>query len=189
MATRIGSVGQLLPGMEARLVPVPGIDRGGVLHLRGPNVMLGYLHYANPGVLEPPKSELGPGWYETGDIVDIDTDGFLHILGRVKRFAKIAGEMISLEVVEKIAATASSGFQHAASSRPDGQRGEALVLFTTDPSLTRESLQQAARTLGLPEIAVPRKLVCVSAIPLLGTGKVNHAKLKEDALALERATA
>ncbi len=189
MATRIGSVGQLLPGMEAKLVPVPGIDRGGVLHLRGPNVMLGYLHYANPGVLEPPKSELGPGWYETGDIVDIDADGFLHILGRVKRFAKIAGEMISLEVVEKIAAAASSGFLHAASSRPDGQRGEALVLFTTDPSLTRENLQQAARTLGLPEIAVPRKLVCVSAIPLLGTGKVNHAKLKEDALALAPAAA
>ena len=176
-----------MPGMEARLVPVPGIDRGGVLHLRGPNVMLGYLHYANPGVLEPPKSELGPGWYETGDIVDIDADGFLHILGRVKRFAKIAGEMISLEAVEKIAAAASSGFLHAASSRPDGQRGEALVLFTTDPSLTRENLQQAARTLGLPEIAVPRKLVWVSAIPLLGTGKVNHARLKEDALALEPA--
>ncbi len=187
MATRIGSVGQLLPGMEARLVPVPGIDRGGVLHLRGPNVMLGYLHYANPGVLEPPKSELGPGWYDTGDIVEIDTDGFVHILGRVKRFAKIAGEMISLEVVEKIAVAASSGFLHAASSRPDGQRGEALVLFTTDPSLTRDSLQQAARSLGLPEIAVPRKLVCVAAIPLLGTGKVNHAKLKEDALTLEAA--
>jgi len=187
MATRIGSVGQLLPGMEAKLVPVPGIDRGGVLHLRGPNVMLGYLHYDKPGVLQPPKSELGPGWYETGDIVDIDADGFLHILGRVKRFAKIAGEMISLEVVEKIAVAASPGFLHAASSRPDGQRGEVLVLFTTDPSLNRESLQQAARTLGLPEIAVPRKLVLVSAIPLLGTGKVNHAKLKEEALALEPA--
>jgi len=187
MATRIGSVGQLLPGMEAKLVPVPGIDRGGVLHLRGPNVMLGYLHYDKPGVLQPPKSELGPGWYETGDIVDIDADGFLHILGRVKRFAKIAGEMISLEVVEKIAVAASPGFLHAASSRPDGQRGEVLVLFTTDPSLNRESLQRAARTLGLPEIAVPRKLVLVSAIPLLGTGKVNHAKLKEEALALEPA--
>ena len=187
MATRIGSVGQLLPGMEARLVPVPGIDRGGVLHLRGPNVMLGYLHYNNPGVLEPPKSELGPGWYETGDIVEIDADGFIHILGRVKRFAKVAGEMISLEVVEKIAVAASAGFQHAASSRPDAQRGETVVLFTTDPALTRERLQQSARTLGLPEIAVPRRVLCVPAIPLLGTGKVNHAKLKEDALALEPA--
>jgi acyl-[acyl-carrier-protein]-phospholipid O-acyltransferase/long-chain-fatty-acid--[acyl-carrier-protein] ligase len=184
MATRIGSVGQLLPGMEARLVPVPGIDRGGVLHLRGPNVMLGYLHYNNPGVIEPPKSELGPGWYETGDIVEIDADGFLFILGRVKRFAKVAGEMISLEVVEKIALEASPGLQHAASSRPDAQRGETVVLFTTDPALTRERLQQAARALGLPEIAVPRRLIRLPAIPLLGTGKVNHAKLKEDALAL-----
>jgi acyl-[acyl-carrier-protein]-phospholipid O-acyltransferase/long-chain-fatty-acid--[acyl-carrier-protein] ligase len=184
MATRIGSVGQLLPGMEARLVPVPGIDRGGVLHLRGPNVMLGYLHYNNPGVIEPPKSELGRGWYETGDIVEIDADGFLFILGRVKRFAKVAGEMISLEVVEKIALEASPGLQHAASSRPDAQRGETVVLFTTDPALTRERLQQAARALRLPEIAVPRRLIRLPAIPLLGTGKVNHAKLKEDALAL-----
>ena len=178
-----GSVGQLLPGMEAKLVPVPGIERGGVLHVRGPNVMLGYLQYANPGVLEPPQSAAGPGWYETGDIVDIDEDGFIHILGRVKRFAKIAGEMVSLEVVEKIAVAASPDFQHAASSRPDSQRGEAIVLFTTDGALTRERLQQAARTLGSPEIAVPRTIVTVPAIPLLGTGKVNHAKLKEDALA------
>ena len=81
--------------------------------------------------------------------MDIDDDGFIHILGRVKRFAKIAGEMISLEVVEKIAVAASPGFQHAASSRPDERRGEAIVLFTTDPSLTRERLQQAAHVAGL----------------------------------------
>ena len=184
-------LGPPLPGIEVAVRDEHGRWLGdrevGVLHLRGPNVMSGYLHYANPGVLEPPKSELGPGWYDTGDIVDIDADGFLHILGRVKRFAKIAGEMISLEVVEKIAMAASPGFQHAASSRPDTQRGEALVLFTTDPALTRERLQQAAQTLGLPELAVPRRLHAVSAIPLLGTGKVNYAKLKEDALALATA--
>ncbi|MEK6209448.1 MAG: AMP-binding protein, partial [Pseudomonadota bacterium] len=181
MATRIGSVGQLLPGMEARLVPVPGIERGGVLHVRGPNVMLGYLYYENPGVLVPPHSELGPGWHETGDVVDIDDDGFVHILGRVKRFAKVAGEMISLEVVEKIAVAASPGFQHAASSRPDERRGEAIVLFTTDPALTRERLQQAAHVLGSSEIAVPREILNVQEIPLLGTGKVNYVRLKEDA--------
>ncbi len=187
MAARTGSVGQLLPGMEARLAPVPGIERGGVLHLRGPNLMLGYLHYANPGVLQPPKSEMGDGWYDTGDIVDIDEDGFVHILGRVKRFAKIAGEMISLEVVEKIAAGASTDHQHAASSRPDTARGEQIVLFTTDAALTREQLQQAAQRLGLPEIAVPRRVVAVSAIPLLGTGKVNYAQLKDDALKIDAA--
>ena len=181
MATRIGSVGQLLPGMEARLVPVPGIERGGVLHVRGPNVMLGYLYYENPGVLVPPRSELGPGWHETGDVVEIDDDGFIHIRGRVKRFAKVAGEMISLEVVEKIAVAASPAFQHAASSRPDERRGEAIVLFTTDATLTRDRLQEAAHSLGSSEIAVPRQILNVQEIPLLGTGKVNYVKLKEDA--------
>jgi acyl-[acyl-carrier-protein]-phospholipid O-acyltransferase/long-chain-fatty-acid--[acyl-carrier-protein] ligase len=181
MATRIGSVGQLLPGMEARLVAVPGIERGGVLHVRGPNVMLGYMYYENPGVLVPPHSDLGPGWHETGDVVEIDDDGFIHILGRVKRFAKVAGEMISLEVVEKIAVAASPGFQHAASSRSDERRGEAIVLFTTDPMLTRERLQEAAHSLGSAEIAVPRQILNVQQIPLLGTGKVNYVKLKEEA--------
>jgi len=181
MATRIGSVGQLLPGMEASLVPVRGIERGGVLHVRGPNVMLGYLYYENPGVLVPPHSERGPGWHETGDVVEIDEDGFIFILGRMKRFAKVAGEMISLEVVEKIAVAASPSFQHAASSRPDERRGEAIVLFTTDPALTRERLQQAAHTLGSSEIAVPREILNLQQIPLLGTGKVNYVRLKEDA--------
>jgi acyl-[acyl-carrier-protein]-phospholipid O-acyltransferase/long-chain-fatty-acid--[acyl-carrier-protein] ligase len=181
MATRLGSVGQLLPGMQARLVPVPGIERGGVLHVRGPNVMLGYLYYENPGVLVPPCSELGPGWHETGDVVEIDDDGFIHILGRVKRFAKVAGEMVSLESVEKIAVAASPGFQHAASSRPDERRGEAILLFTTDPTLTRDRLQEAAQSLGSLELAVPRQVINVQEIPLLGTGKVNYVKLKEEA--------
>ena len=146
-------------------MPVPGIDRGGLLHVRGPNVMSGYLRYENPGVLEPPASELGAGWYNTGDVVEIDADGFVTILGRVKRFAKVAGEMISLEVVEKIALAASPVAQHAASSQPDEQRGEAIVLFTTDDALTRERLQEAARAGGHPEIAVPRKIVKLDGVP------------------------
>ena len=178
MAYRSGTVGQLLPEIEGRVVPVPGIDRGGLLHVRGPNVMSGYLRYENPGALEPPASELGAGWYNTGDVVEIDDDGFVTILGRVKRFAKVAGEMISLEVVEKIAFAASADMQHAASSQPDEQRGEAIVLFTTDPALTRERLQEAARSGGHPEIAVPRKLVNVEGLPLLGTGKVDYVALK-----------
>ena len=181
MATRIGSFGQLLPGMEAALVPVAGIERGGVLHVSGPNVMLGYLYYENPGVLVPPRSELGPGWHETGDVVEIDEDGFIFILGRMKRFAKVAGEMISLEVVEKIAVAASPGFQHAASSRTDERRGEAIVLFTTDPALTRERLQQAAHAAGSSEIAIPREIINLPEIPLLGTGKVNYVRLKDEA--------
>lgn len=178
MAYRTGTVGQLLPAIEARLVPVPGIERGGLLHVRGPNVMSGYFRFDRPGVLEPPQSEVGPGWYSTGDIVDIDADGFVTILGRVKRFAKIAGEMISLEVVEKMATSASPTGQHGASTQADEKRGENIVLFTTDGDLTRERLLEAAKTGGYPEITVPRKIVRIEVLPVLGTGKVDYIALK-----------
>lgn len=178
MAYRTGTVGQFLPGIEYRLVPVSGIDRGGMLHVRGPNVMAGYLKHEQPGVLQPPVSTLGKGWYETGDIVEVDNDGFVRIVGRVKRFAKIAGEMVSLESVEKLAVAISPDMQHAASSRPDASKGEALVLFTTDPHLVRETLQVKARELGYPEIAVPRRIVYLQALPVLGTGKTDYVTLK-----------
>ncbi len=178
MAYRAGTVGQFLPGIAHQLVPVPGIDQGGLLHVKGPNLMSGYLRAEAPGVLEPPASELGAGWYATGDIVTLDPEGFVRIQGRVKRFAKVAGEMISLEVVERIAALASPDFAHAATSQADPQRGENLVLFTTDPALTRERLQQAAQAGGFPELALPRKLVPVPELPLLGTGKTDYVRLK-----------
>ena len=178
MACRTGSVGQLVPGVEYELEPVPGIDGGGVLHVKGPNVMKGYFLHDQPGVIQPPKS-LREGWYCTGDIVSIDEDGFVHIRGRVKRFAKIAGEMISLEVVERIATTAAPGFAHAASTRTDAAKGEALVLFTTAVGLGREQLLAAAKSFGAPELAVPRVVETVSAIPLLGSGKTDYVKLKQ----------
>lgn len=178
MACRIGSVGQIVPGMEHKLQSVPGIEAGGVLHVRGPNVMKGYFLCDQPGVLVPPHS-LGAGWYCTGDIVEIDADDFVHIRGRVKRFAKIAGEMVSLEAVERLAQSAAAEYAHAASTRSDAAKGEALVLFTTAPGLTREQLSATARTLGAPELAVPRVLQHVSAIPLLGTGKTDYVRLKE----------
>lgn len=177
MACRIGSVGHLLPGMEYALEAVPGIEDGGALHVKGPNVMKGYFLFDQPGVIQPPQS-MGAGWYATGDIVSLDTNGFLHIRGRLKRFAKIAGEMISLEVVEKIAAAAAPGCAHAASTRSDAAKGEALVLFTTAPALGRDQLVAAARALGAPELAVPRVIQRIEAIPLLGSGKTDYVTLK-----------
>ncbi|HZX31065.1 MAG TPA: bifunctional acyl-ACP--phospholipid O-acyltransferase/long-chain-fatty-acid--ACP ligase [Rhodocyclaceae bacterium] len=183
MAYRTGTVGMLLPGLEYKLVPVPGIEQGGILHVRGPNVMAGYLKAEQPGLLQPPMSDAGEGWYETGDVVELDDEGFMKIVGRVKRFAKIAGEMVSLEVVEKLAVAASPAQVHAASSQPDESKGEALVLFTTDSGLSRDVLAAKARELGLPELAVPRKIRLLDCLPLLGTGKVDYVTLKNLALA------
>ena len=149
-----------------------------MLHVRGPNVMSGYYRFDAPGKLQPPSSEAGEGWYETGDVAFIDADGFLFIVGRVKRFAKVAGEMISLETVENVATLVSPTGMHAASTQQDSMRGESIVLFTSDILLTRESLAESAKKLGVSEISVPRKIHYVASLPLLGTGKVDYVSLK-----------
>ncbi len=178
LAFREGSVGRLLPGVEARLVPVPGLATGRVLHVRSPNLMMGYLRYDNPGVIEPPQSECGTGWYSTGDVVDIDDDGFMTIIGRTRRFAKIAGEMVSLDVVERIAAHASPGHQHAATLAQAAGYGESTVLFTTSDKLDRMLLVRAAREMGAPEIAISRHIVKMDELPLMGNGKIDYVILR-----------
>ncbi|MGZ8269705.1 MAG: bifunctional acyl-ACP--phospholipid O-acyltransferase/long-chain-fatty-acid--ACP ligase [Methylophilus sp.] len=175
MANLNGSVGQFVPGLEYKLEPVPGIENGGLLHVKGENVMLGYYLFDNPAQLAQPEE----GWYNTGDIVEVDKEGFIHIKGRVKRFAKVAGEMVSLELVEKIASTAAPECDHAATTQQDAQRGENIILFTTDPELKREDLQMVAKNLGSPEIAIARKIINVEEIPLLGTGKTDYVTLKQ----------
>lgn len=176
---RAGTVGRLLPGIEYQVTPVPGIDRGGMLHVRGPNLMSGYLLYDKPGQIQPPRSSVGEGWYETGDIVEVDSDGFLRIIGRVKRFAKVAGEMVSLEVVEQIANAASPARAHAATTVSSVKRGEVIVLLTEDRELRREALVAVARERGLPEVAVARSVHFADKLPRLGSGKIDYVTLKE----------
>jgi acyl-[acyl-carrier-protein]-phospholipid O-acyltransferase/long-chain-fatty-acid--[acyl-carrier-protein] ligase len=168
-----GTVGRLLPGIEHALDPVPGVE-GGRLSVRGPNVMLGYFKHDKPGVLQPPATERGPGWYDTGDIVTIDADGFLTIQGRAKRFAKIGGEMVSLTAVEELATRTWPGMQHACISLPDFQKGEQLILVTTQPDAQRAELSARARADGMSELHVPKRIVTVAALPLLGSGKTDY---------------
>jgi acyl-[acyl-carrier-protein]-phospholipid O-acyltransferase/long-chain-fatty-acid--[acyl-carrier-protein] ligase len=175
---RAGTVGRLLPGLEYRLENVEGIERGGVLHLKGVQVMLGYYLYDNPGVIAPPHSIYGDGWYNTGDVVDLDADGVLTVVGRVKRFAKIAGEMVSLEIIEEVAREASPSYSHAAVLRTEAAGGETAALFTTDPDLNRTALVHAARQLGRPALAVSKRILWIPAIPLLATGKTDYVALE-----------
>jgi len=174
MNNRPGSVGRLMPGIEYQLEPVPGIHVGGRLYVKGPNVMLGYYLHDKPGVLVPPVSSYGEGWYDTGDIVTIDDDNFIQICGRAKRFAKIGGEMVSLSAVEALAVTAWPESDHAVIAVPDAQKGEQLILLTTYPQATRKGILAQAKQQGIGEINVPRKMVITEKIPLLGTGKTDY---------------
>ncbi|MBB4797638.1 acyl-[acyl-carrier-protein]-phospholipid O-acyltransferase/long-chain-fatty-acid--[acyl-carrier-protein] ligase [Brevundimonas bullata] len=178
---RPGTVGQIMPGMEYRLDTVPGIEGGGQLFLRGPNVMAGYISPNDPKGIEP----LAGGWHDTGDIVDIDDEGYITILGRVKRFAKVGGEMVSLLAVEDMAGAVWPDNRHAAVSVPDSKRGERLILVTDHEGAASAQLSEWARDNGAPELAVPKKIIKIAIIPVLGTGKTDYVaiqKLVEDAL-------
>ncbi|MGB0712936.1 MAG: AMP-binding protein [Gammaproteobacteria bacterium] len=183
MEVRYGTVGRLFPCVEHRLAPVPGIMEGGELVVRGPNVMLGYLHHNRPGVLEPPCFEGEPGWYATGDVVTLDANGFVTIKDRAKRFAKVGGEMVSLTMVEELAGRVWPEFRHAATALPDDRKGEQIVLLTDNPTAHREDLLRQAQRDGIAELAVPRTLLIVEEIPLLGTGKTDFGGVKHAASA------
>ena len=176
MHNRPGSVGRMMPGMEHRLEPIEGVgENAGKFVIRGPNIMLGYLKADAPGVLQPPED----GWYDTGDIVALDAEGFITIQGRLKRFAKIAGEMVSLTAVETAVQKLWPEKQHAVISVRDEKKGEKLILFTTQPDARSDELLQHFRKLGLNELAVPRQIEPVAEIPVLGTGKTDYMGLKK----------
>ena len=169
---RPGTVGGLLPGMRTRLESVDGIPRGGRLFVAGPNVMSGYLNA--DGVLEPPPD----GWHDTGDVVEMSPDDWITILGRVKRFAKIGGEMVSLTAAEGLAASLWPDSRHAVISLPDGKKGERLVLVTDQPDAEASTLIAHAKAQGAPELAVPRRIVKTLEVPVLGSGKTDYVAIQ-----------
>ncbi len=173
------SVGRLFAGIQYQLKPVEGITEGGELWVKGPNVMQGYMRYDNPQVLDPPKD----GWYNTGDIVSVDEEGFISIKGRSKRFAKIGGEMVSLLAVEQVIAKKWPDFIIGAVSIPDVKKGEQIILVTTCKDITKEALIGVFKQAGMTELGLPTKVIVTDVPPLLGTGKFDYVKAKELALA------
>jgi acyl-[acyl-carrier-protein]-phospholipid O-acyltransferase / long-chain-fatty-acid--[acyl-carrier-protein] ligase len=175
MFNKFGTVGRLFPGMQARLEKVEGVDDGGRLFVKGPNVMLGYLRADKPGVLEPPPD----GWYDTGDIVAIDEQGYIAIKGRAKRFAKIGGEMVSLAAVEMLAAELWPNYNSAVVAVPDARKGERLILVTDKRSATRADFQTFARSKHAAELTFPSEIIVLDKLPLLGSGKPDLITLQK----------
>ena len=170
---RRGTVGGLLPGMEYRVEPVEGIPGGGRLLIRGPNIMAGYLR--EDGGVDPPPG----GWHDTGDVVEVDDNGtWITIKGRVKRFAKIGGEMVSLTAAEDLAVAVWPNERHAVISMPDPKKGERLLLVTDRHDAAVAALLQHAQSIGAPELAVPRKILKVQEVPVLGTGKTDYVAIQ-----------
>lgn len=181
MHNKAGTVGRLMPGINARLEPVEGIDAdAGRLFINGPNVMLGYYKDDQPDVLQP----LADGWYDTGDIVSIDAQGYVTIRGRMKRFAKIGGEMVSLTAVESAIEKLYPGAMHAVVAVKDDRKGERLIVFTTSPDAKTDAIGAHMKQAGMNELSMPKAIQVVDALPLLGTGKTDYVTLQKMAEAV-----
>jgi acyl-[acyl-carrier-protein]-phospholipid O-acyltransferase/long-chain-fatty-acid--[acyl-carrier-protein] ligase len=170
-----GTVGYMMPAIEHKVEPVPGLSEGGRLMVRGPNVMAGYIKVDAPGVVQP----LADGWHDTGDIVDIDEKGRISIKGRAKRFAKLGGEMVSLSAVEAYVSQVWPDASHAVVAVPDPRKGETLVLVTEKDDPDLQEVRAWAKENGVAELMLPRKVVSVEELPVLGTGKLNYGALDE----------
>ncbi|TPI69020.1 AMP-binding protein [Mesorhizobium sp. B3-1-3] len=176
---RDGTVGRPLPAIRMKLEPVEGIAEGGRLWLDGPNMMMGYMTADRPGELQRLE-----GWHDTGDIVSVDREGFITIRGRAKRFAKIAGEMVSLGAVEMLVQSLWPEERHAAVAVPDKRRGERIVLVTTADAANAEELRQFGKKAGAAELMVPNDIIKVEEIPVLGSGKTDYISARK--LAIDR---
>ena len=180
---RFGSIGKLLPKIQHKIVPVDGIEKGGELWVKGPNVMLGYYLPENPGVLVPPEN----GWYRTGDVVEIDEIGFVYIRDRIKRFAKVGGEMVSLNAVHEtiVKAFEADGVEHAYGvvAVPHETKGEQIVLATNNKKATNDRLHAYIKQNGLPELYLPRVIVYRDSLPVFATGKADNVTLKKEVMA------
>jgi len=174
-----GTAGALLPGIEYRIAAVEGIDdkkgAAGRLFVRGKNVMKGYLkdEAANHRYLVEDE-----GWYDTGDLVEMTEEGSLKIIGRLKRFAKVSGEMISLAAVEDALAELAGRRDLAVAAVSDEKRGESLVVVTNDAQIDQRRIRDTLKGRGFSDLAVPRKILYVKDIPKLGTGKIDYVRLK-----------
>lgn len=175
---RQGTIGKMLTGIEVKLAPIDGLKDGANLVVRGPNIMLGYIKEDKPGIIQPLKDS----WYDTGDVVNIDADGFVSILGRTKRFAKIGGEMISLTAIETIVCALWPEQRHVAVSVPHTRKGEMIVLLTENENASLDALPDHFRLHGLTELSLPKKLIKVKTLPLLGSGKMDYVKTRQLAI-------
>ncbi len=177
MANKPGSVGRLVTGTTHYLEPIEGIPEGGRLFVKGPNIMLGYLLPDQQDKIQPPYSERGIGWHDTGDVAFIDEDGFLYIMGRAKRFAKIGGEMVSLVAVENLALQTWPDFTHAAVSVSDADKGEHVILVTDKPGANRQTLQAQIRQDNYNPLYLPKQVLLIDRLPVLGSGKIDYPTL------------
>ena len=173
----IGSVGRCVPEVECKLIKTEGIHDGGRLLVRGPNIMLGYLHHGGDGKPTFPETEHGAGWYDTGDIASINDEGYLYIQGRAKRFAKIGGEMVSLTSVEDLAMKIWPNANHAAVNLADDRKGEKIILITDYADANRKAFQEYVKQNRYSELAIPKSVLFTQSFPVLGTGKIDFPTL------------
>ncbi len=169
---RKNTVGRLLPALKYKLEKVAGISVAQKLYLKGPNLMLGYLKNNNSGEISFLK-----GWYDTGDLVNIDEDGFVQIVGRQKRFCKVAGEMISLVLVEKITKKVFPKSTVAAIATESKQKGEKIILVATDNQVNLSTIREYLLKNAENILLLPQELLKLPQIPLLGSGKINYPEL------------